>query len=120
MGTRLWCLSPLPALAACGCALSFVLAMAPCLRPQSGFGSRGTEPIQGHDVHNQAPDAPATALTWDELMNLEVTVETPRPLQTIFHVSYPDALKAKDGTVVRIRGFMYPPRGRRDPYPTSC
>ena len=107
MGTRLRRLSRLPALAAWGCALSFVLATAPAtaLNP---FGNRGTEPIQGHDVHNQAPDAPATALTWDELMNLEVTVETPRPLQTIFHVSYPDALKAKDGTVVRIRGFMYP------------
>ena len=72
------------------------------------FGSRGSDPVPGHDIHNQAPDAPAAALTWDELMNLEVTVETPAPLQTIFHVSYPDSLKAKDGTVVRIRGFMYP------------
>ena len=72
------------------------------------FGNRGSEPVPGHDVHNRAPEAPAAALTWDELMNLEITVETPAPLQTIFHVSYPDSLKAKDGTVVRIRGFMYP------------
>lgn len=72
------------------------------------FGNRGSEPVPGHDVHNQAPEAPAAALTWDELMNLEITVETPAPLRTIFHVSYPDSLKAKNGTVVRIRGFMYP------------
>ena len=26
----------------------------------------------------------------------------------MFHVSYPDSLMAKDGTVVRIKGFMYP------------
>ena len=72
------------------------------------FGSRGQQPVPGHDVHNQAPDAPPAALTWDELMNLEIRVETPAPLQTIFHVSYPESLKAKDGTVVRIKGFMYP------------
>lgn len=72
------------------------------------FGNRGSEPVPGHAVHNQVPDAPPAALTWDELMNLEVTVENPAPLQTIFHVSYPDSLKAKDGTVVRIKGFMYP------------
>ena len=100
-------LSRLPALAAFACALSFALAVAPAsaLNP---FGNRGSEPIPDHDVHNQAPDAPAAALTWDELMNLEVTVDSPAPLQTVFHVSYPDSLKAKDGTVVRIRGFMYP------------
>ena len=100
-------LSSLPILAVFGCALSFSLATAPAsaLNP---FGNRGSEPIPDHDVHNQAPDAPAAALTWDELMNLEVTVESPAPLQTVFHVSYPDSLKAKDGTVVRIRGFMYP------------
>lgn len=102
-------LSSLPSLAAFGCALSFSLASASA--PASAlnpFGDRGSEPIPEHDVHNQAPDAPAAALTWDELMNLEVTVESPGPLQTVFHVSYPDSLKAKDGTVVRIRGFMYP------------
>ena len=100
-------LSRLPALAALAGTLLFALATDPAfaLNP---FGSRANEPIPDHDVHNQTPDAPAAALTWDELMNLEVTVETPAPLQTIFHVSYPDSLKAKDGTVVRIRGFMYP------------
>ena len=99
--------SSLPILAVFGCALSFALATAPAsaLNP---FGNRGSEPIPEHDVHNQVPEAPATALTWDELMNLDVTVETTGALQSIFHVSYPDSLRAKDGTVVRIRGFMYP------------
>ena len=97
----------LPTLAAGAVALAFFLAADPAsaLNP---FGSRKSEPVPGHDVHNRAPEAPAAALTWDELMNLEVTVETPAPLQTVFHVSYPESLKAKDGTVVRIRGFMYP------------
>ena len=97
----------LPGLAACVLALSFTLAAAPA-SARNPFGNRGSEPVPGHDVHNQAPEAPAAALTWDELMNLEVTVENPAPLQTVFHVSYPESLKAKDGTVVRIRGFMYP------------
>lgn len=96
-----------PALAAFGCALSFALATVPA-SAFNPFAKREREPVPGHDVHNQAPEAPAAALTWDELMNLEVTVESPAPLQTVFHISYPDSLKAKDGTVVRIRGFMYP------------
>ena len=86
-------------------ALVLVSSPAAALNP---FGSRGSEPVPGHDVHNQAPEAPVAALTWEELMNLEVTVETPAPLQTVFHVSYPESLKARDGTVVRLRGFMYP------------
>ena len=85
--------------------LGLVSGPAAALNP---FGSRGSEPLPGHDVHNQAPDAPPTALTWDELMNLEVTVETVAPLQSNFIVSYPETLKARDGTVVRLRGFMYP------------
>ena len=72
------------------------------------FGNRASDEIPGHTTHNQAPDAPPAALSWQELMDLEVRVETPAPLQTVFHVSYPDAIKAKDGTVVRIKGFMYP------------
>ena len=72
------------------------------------FGSSTSDEIPGHTTHNQAPDAPAAALSWEELMALEVRVETPAPLQTVFHVSYPDSLMAKDGTVVRIKGFMYP------------
>ena len=72
------------------------------------FGNRTSDEIPGHTTHNQAPDAPPAALSWEELMSLEVRVETPAPLQTVFHVTYPDTLKAKDGTVVRIKGFMYP------------
>ena len=64
--------------------------------------------IPGHGTHNQAPDAPPAALSWQELMDLDIRVETPAPLQTIFHVTYPDSLLARDGTVVRIKGFMYP------------
>ena len=75
---------------------------------QGGTGDGAAKPIPGHDVHNQAPDAPPAALTWRELMDLEVRVETPAPLQTIFHVVYPDSLIARDDTVVRIKGFMYP------------
>ena len=75
---------------------------------QGGTGDGAAKSIPGHDVHNQAPDAPPAALTWQELMDLEVRVETPAPLQTIFHVVYPDSLLARDGSVVRIKGFMYP------------
>ena len=70
------------------------------------FGNSTSEKIPGHTVHNQVPDAPPTALSWEELMSLEVRVETPAPLQTVFHVSYPDSVKARDGAVVRIKGFM--------------
>ena len=72
------------------------------------FGKRGGDEIPGHATHNQAPDAPPAALSWEELMALEVRVETPAPLQTVFHVSYPNSIKAKDGAVVQIKGFMYP------------
>ena len=75
---------------------------------QSLFGSRSGDEVPGHSVHNQAPAAPPAALSWQDLMDLEVRVESPAPLQTVFHVSYPDSLKARDGTVVRIKGFMYP------------
>ena len=75
---------------------------------QSLFGGSDDVEIPGHAVHNQAPDAPPAALSWQDLMNLEVRVETPAPLQTVFHVTYPDSLLARNGTVVRIKGFMYP------------
>ena len=91
----------------------------------SGDGTGGA--IPGHAVHNRAPDAPPAAITWQELMDLEIRVETPAPLQTIFHVTYPDSLVARDGTVVRIKGFMYPlEAGERHTYfllsalPPSC
>ena len=86
----------------------FGIALGSSAAAQTLAGSRGGDPIPGHRVHNQAPDAPPAALSWQELMDLEVTVETPAPLQTVFHVSYPESLKARDGTVVRIKGFMYP------------
>ena len=107
MHSRFRRMTTLPMLAATGIALLLGLAAGPAaaLNP---FGERGSEPVPGHDVHNQAPDAPPAALTWDELMNLEVTVETVAPLQSNFIVSYPEALRARDGTVVRIKGFMYP------------
>ena len=82
-------------------------ALAPAAA-QNPFGDRGADPIPGHTVHNQVPEAPPAALTWDELLDLDVTVENPAPLQTVFHVSYPDSLLARDGTKVSVKGFMYP------------
>ena len=90
-----------------GAASVVVLALGTC-SAIARDGTGATKPIPGHDVHNQAPDAPPAALSWQDLMDLEVRVETPAPLQTIFHVVYPDSLLARDGTVVRIKGFMYP------------
>ena len=75
---------------------------------ESPSGAGEGEVVPGHTVHNQVPDAPSAVLSWQDLMDLEVRVETPAPLQTVFHVSYPESLKARDGTVVRIEGFMYP------------
>ena len=60
-----------------------------------------------HDVHNQPVDADG-ALTWEALSNLDVRVETPAPLRTIFHIEFPESLRAFDGAVVRLKGFMYP------------
>ena len=96
-----------PTLAASGLALSFALAAAP-VSAFNPFGSRGSEPVPGHGAHDRAPEAPGAALTWDELMNLDGAVEAPASLRNVFPVSYPESLKARDGTVVRIRGFMYP------------
>ena len=75
---------------------------------QGLFGDSDDNEIPGHAVHNQAPDAPSAALSWQDLMDLEVRIETPAPLQTVFHVTYPDSLLARNGKVVRIKGFMYP------------
>ena len=94
-------------IAICSILIGMVLAV-----PATALGlfgnSNSSDEIPGHTTHNQAPDAPPAALSWQELMALDVRVETPAPLQTVFHVSYPDSLKAKDGAVVRIKGFMYP------------
>ena len=40
------------------------------------FGNRGSDPIPGHGMHNQAPEA---ALPEDEMMDLEITVENASP-----------------------------------------
>jgi hypothetical protein len=61
-----------------------------------------------HSVHNKPPEQTDSTLTWEELNNLDIKVETPAPLQTIFHVSFPQALTARNGTAVKIKGFMYP------------
>ena len=98
--------SPIRHLALAAAIVGTVLGSSAAAR--SLFGSEANDPIPGHTAHNQAPDAPPAALSWQELMDLEVRVETPAPLQTVFHVSYPESLKARDGTVVRIKGFMYP------------
>ena len=62
---------------------------------------------ESHTVHNQPIDADGV-LSWEELSDLDVRVETPAPLQTIFHIEFPESLRALDGTVVRLKGFMYP------------
>ena len=105
--------TPMPHLGRAGLAPAFLLVLALVLAPGPAaglnpFGERPGEAIPGHDVHNEVPDAPVAALTWAELMDLEVRVETPAPLQTVFHISYPESLRARSGTIVRIRGFMYP------------
>ena len=60
-----------------------------------------------HSQHNVPVDADG-AVTWEALANLDIRVETPAPLQTIFHIEFPASLKALDGEVVRLKGFMYP------------
>jgi hypothetical protein len=58
--------------------------------------------------HNKTAEPLDSTLTWEELANLDIEVETPAPLQTIFHVSFPQTLRERDGKTVQIRGFMYP------------
>ena len=80
-------------------ALVAVLAGAPAAAQQGA--------LSDHNTHNQPLDAEGV-LTWDALANLDIRVETPAPLQTVFYVEFPESLKALDGTVVRMKGFMYP------------
>ena len=82
------------------------LAAALCLLTGLPTAAEQTQPPE-HDVHNQPVDADG-ALTWEALSNLDVRVETPAPLRTIFHIEFPKGLRALDGTVVRLKGFMYP------------
>lgn len=74
------------------------------------FVKQAAEPLPNHETHNQIPDADPTvaSITWEELMNLEIRVETPAPLQSVFHVSFPESVRKRDGTRVSIEGFMYP------------
>ncbi len=80
-------------------ALALLLAAAP--------GAAQQNLPADHTVHNQPVDADG-ALSWEALANLDVRVETPAPLQTIFHIEFPEALRALDGQIVRMKGFMYP------------
>ena len=63
--------------------------------------------LSDHSVHSQPLDAEGI-LTWDALANLEVRVETPAPLQTLFFVEFSEKIKELDGETVRLKGFMYP------------
>ncbi|MCY4591758.1 MAG: hypothetical protein OXE86_14595 [Alphaproteobacteria bacterium] len=80
--------------------LALVMASAlPAAAQQSG--------TPDHVVHNKPIDADG-AIRWDALANLEIRVETPAPLQTIFHREFTPEIKALGGTIVRLKGFMYP------------
>jgi hypothetical protein len=65
-------------------------------------------PAPQHNQHNQPPDQNGSTLTWEQLTDLTIETETPAALQTVFHVKFPEALKARDGQDVKITGFMYP------------
>lgn len=60
-----------------------------------------------HTQHNQPVDEDG-AIKWEVLSNLDVRVETPAPLQSIFHVEFTPEVKALGGEIVRLKGFMYP------------
>jgi len=62
---------------------------------------------ESHTRHNEPIDAEGV-LTWDALANLDIRVETPAPLQTLFFIEFPESLLALDGEPVRLKGFMYP------------
>lgn len=64
--------------------------------------------VPEHNVHNQPPEQEDSTLTWEDLTDLEVEVETPAPLQSIFHIKFPEKLTSKNGKQVQIKGFMYP------------
>lgn len=64
--------------------------------------------VPGHNEHNQPPEQDGSTITWEQLTNLDIRVETPAPLQSIFHITFPESLKAKNGKNVTIKGFMYP------------
>ncbi len=73
-----------------------------------GAGAFAETAAPRHDVHNQPPEQGGSTLTWEDLTDLDVEVETPAPLVSIFHVTFPETLKARNGKAVKIKGFMYP------------
>ena len=89
--------------------LFLVLALAVCAGGTAMAQISGTQTSSApqHTVHNQ-PIAADGTVTWEALANMEIRVETPAPLQTIFHRDFTPQIKALAGTVVRIKGFMYP------------
>lgn len=89
-------------------ALLLGLAFGAPAAARNSIGDRGAAPVPGPTVRDQVPEAPSAALTWDELRDLEVTVENPAPRKTVLHVSFPPSLKARDGANVSIEGFIYP------------
>ena len=70
-------------------------------------GTAQTNPVPGHTVHNQPVDADG-AVKWEFLANMEIRVETPAPLVTIFHRDFAPEIKAMEGEIVRLKGYMYP------------
>jgi len=82
-----------------------VFALLPALAVAPAAAQQGVP--QGHNQHNVPVDADG-ALTWEALADFEVRVETPAPLQTIFHIEFPQALRSLDGEMVRLKGYMYP------------
>lgn len=86
--------------AAMGFALAAFLEVSPAT-------ARQDPPPEVHTLHNVPVDADGV-VTWETLSNLDVRVETPAPLQTIFHIEFPENLLALDERIVRLKGFMYP------------
>ena len=81
--------------------MAVFLVAAPAVATEPGLPAN-------HEVHNKPPIDAEGTLTWDALANLEIRVETPAPLRTLFYVEFPESLRALDGERVRIKGFMYP------------
>jgi len=81
------------------------IAVAAALGAHPASAEQGT--LSDHSVHSQPLDAEGI-LTWDALANLDVRVETPAPLQTLFFVEFPEKIRELDGETVRLKGFMYP------------
>ena len=86
-------------------AVALMAALALAIQAMPAAAQQGVSP--SHSEHNVPVDADG-ALTWEALSDLEVRVETPAPLQTIFHIEFPENLRRLDGETVRLKGFMYP------------